>query len=185
MATLPAPSSRPGREPRLSLSSGCNLEPQPTRQHVPHYKCGMMREDQVGFSSLTGCNEHPPYEVSEGHVGILNFHPTTKGNEVSLPIQSSGESGLSPPSSRNIDSTCVVSMEATWKAEKRHPSCPNQGGINRGLAGSLNFHAYPRSTLSPFSNPIPECQQRLSGELGLPHPPERLRKDTHFPSSVI
>lgn len=115
-------------------------------------KCAM-RQNQVGsqgFHPWLATTSTLPSQSVKAMWESWTFPPPTKGDKVSLSIQSSEESGLC----QHSVGTCVVSMEATWGAKTRHPSCPNQGSINRGLVGSLNLYSIPRSNKAPFPHSL-------------------------------
>lgn len=110
------------------------------------------KEDQEGFSSMPGWNKVLPQGVIEGHVGILNFHSQQKVTRYPFPfslVESQGFHHLY---------VCVGGHMGSRNKDLSSP--PNQGGINRGLVGNLNFHCYPRRNKLPlfhFPTPTPLC----------------------------
>ena len=109
------------------------------------------KEDQVGFSSMPGWNKVLPLGVTEGHVGILNFHSQQKVTWCLSPF-----SLVESQDFHHHPHLYVCVGGHMGSRNKDTSSLPNQDGINRGLAGNLNFHCYPRRNKLPlFHLPTP------------------------------
>ena len=112
-------------------------------------------EDQEGFSSMPSWNKVLPQGVIEGHVGILNFHSQQKVTRCPFPFS------LVESQDFHHHPHLYVCVGGHMGSRNKDPSSPpNQGGINRGRVGNLNFHCYPRRNKLPLFHlptPTPLC----------------------------